>query len=159
MPRALPLLLGPLLLLGLGLKLDRAMTQSLAPQAAATQRLVQGLVAGGWQPLAETPLLADGSLAAQGFARGACRLEVALLPPGPEHLAVLREAWGARARFLDGAELQAAPPEAWRWRHLFGHLRHAAGLGPRPSLFALAAASQGACPAGLWEELSALRPG
>lgn len=159
MPRPLPLVLGVLLLLGFGLKLDRALTQPLAPQAAATGKLARGLADSGWHPIGESALLADGSLTAQAFRRGGCGLEVALLPPGPEHLGVLRAAWGDRARFLDEAGFSATPREDGRWRQLAQHLGHALGLGPRPALFGLAATAEGQCPVRLWEELAALRPG
>jgi hypothetical protein len=156
MPKPLPLILALMLLLGFGLKLDRALTQPLAPQAAATQGLAQGLAAAGWLRLGESALLADGSFTAQRFQRGLCGLDVALLPPGDQYLAVLGEAWGGRTRFLDDAGFSATPPEAGRWRSMTRHLAHALGLGPRPALFGVAAASTGACPPELWAELAQL---
>ncbi len=159
MPRPLSLVLGALLLLGFGFKLDRALTQPLAPQAAATGQLAKRLANAGWHQLSENALLADGSLTALAFRRGACGLQLALLPHGPEHMAVLREAWGGRARFLDEAGFSATPREDGRWRQLARHLGHALGLGPRPALFTLAAVAQGDCPARLWDELAPLRLG
>jgi hypothetical protein len=156
MLKPLPLILLLALLLGFGLKLDRALTQPLAPQAAATESLTQGLAAAGWRPLGESALLADGSFTAQRFQRGPCRLDVALLPPGDQYRAVLREAWGGRARFLNDAGFSATPPEAGRWRAMTRHLAHALGLGPRPALFGVAAASAGDCPPELWAELARL---
>lgn len=156
MPKPLPVFILLLLVLGVGLKLDRALSQPLAPQAAATERLARSLVEAGWSPLGESALLADGSFSALGFQRGACILEVALLPPGDQYQAVLREAWGGRARFLDGEGFGAAPPESGRWRQLMGHLGHALGLAPRPALFGLAAASTGQCPTQLWRDMARL---
>ncbi len=156
MLRSLPWILALLLALGFGLKLDRALTQPLGPQAAASGSLARGLADTGWQPLGDTALLADGSFTAQGFQRGACQLEVALLPPGRQYLDVLHEAWGERARFLDEAGFGAAPPEGERWRQLARHLGHALGLSPRPALFGLAAMSTGQCPTQLWQELERL---
>lgn len=158
MRRRLPWILALALALGFALKLDRALTQPLGPQAVASGSLARGLVEAGWQPLGEAALLADGSFTAQGFRRDSCQLEVALLPPGPQYLDVLREAWGERARFLDGAAFRDAPAERARWRQLAGHMAWGLGLGPRPALFGLAAASSGACPPDLWAE-QALRPG
>lgn len=155
MPRSLPWILALVLALGFALKLDRARTQPLGPQAEASGSLARSLAEAGWQPLGEAALLADGSFAAQGFQRGACRLEVALLPPGGPYIDVLREAWGERARFLDGNAFSPTPPERGRWRQLSGHLAGGLGLGPRPALFGLAVASSGACPAGLWANLGA----
>jgi hypothetical protein len=163
MLKPLPLILAPILVLvllfGFGLKLDRALTQPLAPQAAATEGLSRGLAEAGWSRLGETALLADGSFTAQRFQRGACHLEVALLPPGDQYLAVLREAWGGQARFLADAGFSAAAPEAGRAAQLARHLAHALGLGPRPGLFGVAAASGGDCPVWLWQELARLQPG
>jgi len=158
MRKALPWMLALMLALGFALKLDRALTQPLGPQAAASGSLARGLADAGWQPRGEAALLADGSFTALGFQRGACQLEVALLPPGRQYLDVLREAWGERARYLDGTGFHAAPPERGRWRQLAGHLAWGLGLGPRPALFGLAAASSGSCQADLWAEL-ALRSG
>jgi hypothetical protein len=158
MPKPFPVIFALLLMLGFGLKLDRALSQPLAPQAAATESLSRGLVEAGWRPLGETALLADGSFTAQRFQRGACLLEVALLPPGDQYLAVLREAWGGRARFLDDAGFSTAVPEAGRTAQLARHLAHALGLGPRPALFGVAAASSGDCPVRLWQEMARLRP-
>lgn len=157
MPKQIPLILALLLALGFGLKLDRALSQPLGPQAAATESLARGLTEAGWHPRGETALLADGSFTAQGFQRGACLLEVALLPPGDQHLAVLREAWGERARFLDNAGFSATPPEGGRGHQLLRHLGHTLGLGSRPTLFGLAAATGGDCPVRLWQELARLR--
>lgn len=154
MRKALPWIIALVLALGCGLKLDRALTQPLAPQAAASGSLARGLAEAGWQPLGEAALLADGSFTAQAFRHGACQLEVALLPSGTQYLDVLREAWGDRARFLDGAAFREAPPERGRWRQLAGHLAWALGLAPRPALFGLAAASSGTCPADLWAGLA-----
>lgn len=148
MPRALPWVLA----LGFTLKLDRALSQPLGPQAAASGSLARGLVQAGWEPLGEVPLLADASFTAQAFERGACRVEVALLPPGPQYLDVAREAWGEHARFLDETGFAGGRPGAERWRQLGRHLRHALGMGPRPALFGLAAASAGPCPPQLWLE-------
>lgn len=157
MPRPLSWILVLALALGFALKLDRARTQPLGPQAEASGSLARSLAEAGWQPLGEAALLADGSFSAQGFQRGACLLEVALLPPGRQYIDVLREAWGPGARFLDGAAFQDAPPERGRWRQLAGQLAWGLGLGPRPALFGLAAASSGTCPAGLWAELAQVR--
>lgn len=156
MPKPLPLILALLLLLGFGMKLDRALTQPLAPQAAATQSLAQGLGGAGWLRLGESALLADGSFTAQRFQRGPCRLDVALLPPGDPYLVVLGEAWGGRTRFLGDAGFGATPPEGSRWREMTRHLAHTLGLGPRPALFGVAAASAGDCPAALWAEVARL---
>lgn len=156
MPRSLPWILALILALGFGLKLDRALTQPLAPQAAASGSLARSLADAGWQPLGETALLADGSFTTRRFQRWACQLEVALLPPGRQYLDVLHEAWGERARFLDDAGFGAAPPEVGRWGQLAGHLGHALGMGPRPALFGLAVAAAGQCPAQLWRELERL---
>ena len=157
MRRRLPRILALVLALGFALKLDRALTQPLGPQAEAAGSLARSLTEAGWQPLGEAALLADGSFTAQGFQRGACRLEVALLPPGRQYVDVLREAWSERARYLDGAAFRAAPPERGRWSQLAGHLAWGLGLGPRPALFGLAAASGGICPEDLWVELARRR--
>lgn len=156
MPRPLPWVLVLVLALGLALKLDRALSQPLGLQAAASGNLTRSLVALGWQPLGEIALLADASFTAQGFQREACRLEVALLPPGPQYLDVVREAWGERARFLDETGFGQAGYGEGRWRQLGRHLRHALGIGPRPNPFGLAAASGGLCPPQLWRELDRL---
>jgi hypothetical protein len=156
MPRSFPWLMAAVLALGLALKLDRALTQPLGPQAAAAGSLARNLSLAGWQPLGEAALLADGSFTAQGFRRGACHLQLALLPPGPHYLDVLREAWGERARFLDATAFGALPSGEGRWRRLGRHLRHALGLGAPPALFGLAGASAGACPPQLWQEMERL---
>lgn len=156
MTRPLPLVLALLLALGFALKLDRALSQPLGPQAAATVSLTRSLTEAGWQALGEVALLADGSFTAQGFQQGACRLEVALLPPGPQYLDVLREAWAAHARFLGETGFGTVGPGEERWRQLGRHLRHALGLGPRPALFRLAVTSAGSCPPQLWQELERL---
>jgi hypothetical protein len=158
MPERLAVCFALLLVLGFGLKLDRALSQPLAPQAAATASLARGLVEAGWSPLGENALLADGSFTAQRFQRGACHLEMALLPPGDQYLAVLREAWGSQARYLGDAGFSATAPQAGRSAQLARHLAHALGIGPRPALFGVAATSSGPCPLRLWEELSRLRP-
>jgi hypothetical protein len=156
MPRSLAWLLALVLALGFALKLERGMTQPLGPQAAASGNLARSLADAGWQSLGEVALLADGSFTAQFFQRGPCRLEVALLPPGPQYLDVLREAWGEQARFLDEAGFGAAPPGQGRWRKLSRHLGHVLGLNPRPALFGLAVASAGECPVRLWQEMAQL---
>ena len=146
MLRHAPWLLALLLALGLGLKFERARTQPLAPQAAAVEEISRGLRAAGWLPLGAGRLLADGSLAAEGFQLGACHLEVALLTPGREFTAVLREAWGERAQFLHGGVLRSTPPEPeGRLRNLARHMAASLGLGLAPPLFGLAIATEGDC--------------
>lgn len=156
MARALPWVLALVLALGFTLKLDRALRQPLGLQAAATASLARSLVQAGWHPLGEVALLADASFSAQGFQRSACTLEVALLPPGPQYLDVVREAWGERAQLLEETGFGTVRPGEERWRQLGRQLRHVLGLGPRPALFGLAAASRGACPPDLWRELDRL---
>lgn len=156
MHRTLPWVLALVLALGFALKLDRGLTQPLGPQAAASGSLARSLADAGWQPLGEAALLADGSFTAQVFQRGSCRLEVALLPPGPQYQDVVREAWGEHARFLSEAGFGEAPAAEGRWRQLSRHLGHALGLNPRPAVFGLAAASAGACPVQLWQEMARL---
>jgi hypothetical protein len=156
MRRSLPWILALMLALGFALKLERGLTQPLGPQEAASGSLARSLEDAGWQPLGEAALLADGSFTAQAFRRGACRLEVALLPPGPQYLDVVREAWGEHARFRDAGGFVAVPAGQVRWRQLSGHLGHALGLNLRPSAFGLAAASAGECPVQLWQEMARL---
>lgn len=134
------------LVLGLCLKAERALTRALAPQAMAALSIEQPLLEAGWLPLGAGRLLADGSLSARGYLLGSCHLEVALLPPGHEYAAILREAWGERARFAHGGALNAAPPvEAGRLRKLAHHWAASLGLGTAPALFTLAVALEGDC--------------
>jgi hypothetical protein len=156
MPRLLPWVLALVLTVGFALKLDRALSRPLGPTAAASGSLTRGLAELGWQPVGEIALLADASFTALAFQRDACRLEVALLPPGPQYLDIVREAWGSHARLLDQVELGQAVPGEARWRQLGRHLGHALGIGPRPTVFALAAAAAGACPLQMWPELQRL---
>ncbi len=141
MPRHGVWAIGLLLLLGLGLKLERYGAQPLGPEAAAAGRLAEEMQAAGWQALGDRPLLSDGSLAAHGFSRGGCRVDVVLLPPGPDYLAVVREAWGDRAVLADddGAAGQGRLA-AWA-----GQLAWAVGLGGPPVLFRRVVVSHGDC--------------
>jgi len=136
-------LFGAILAAGLVLKLDRYATQPIASQQDAGAALAGRLQAAGWTHQGTERLLADGSFAAERFAAGPCRLELALLPPGPEYRAVIREAWGEGVRFLDPQTLGPEAPE-----RPFQPLRHLAarlGLGPAPAPFGLAMRLEGPC--------------
>lgn len=145
-----------LLALGLGTKVQRAWDQPLAPHAEAMGRVTEAMARAGWSAQGSIPLLADGALTARVYSRGTCELDLALLPPGREHLAVLREAWGAGARFLGPGGFVEEAVQPPRWRQLAQHLGWMAGQAPRPSSYLLAGISRGDCPPGLWARMAAL---
>lgn len=146
-----------LLALGLGAKVQRAWDQPLAPQAAAMARVAEVMASEGWSARGELRLLADGTLSAGVYRRGACELDLAVLPPGREHLAVLREAWGAEARFLGPTGFTSEPMAPSRWRQLAQHMRWMIGRGPRPAAYLLAGIARGACPEDPWPRVATLR--
>lgn len=161
-PRAAPaitpaLWLMALLALGLGAKVQRAWDQPLAPQAAAMVRVAEAMAREGWSARGELRLLADGTLSAGVYRRGTCDLDLAVLPPGREHLAVLWEAWGAEARFLGPTGFTSEPVVHSRWRQFAQHMRWMIGRGPRPRAYLLAGIARGACPEDPWPSLATLR--
>ena len=153
MARRLPVLLVPWIGAVVAIRLLHYGSEPVMQEAATTARLAARMEASGWTPLDDQRLITDGSLTARRYRRGACILNLVVLPPDPDLIAVVATAWGGHASYMSDGVLQQAPPVprsrlglAWQG------LRHRLGGPPPASAFSLAIAVEGdraRCLAGL----------